>query len=45
MSSENADFVQLLFDRFPETQESLRAGTFAVGSPLAEDIVWDASEI
>ena len=37
--------MRLIFDAFPRTQERLRTGALALGPPLAEDIVWDASEI
>lgn len=43
--SANADFVRLLFERFPENREQLKAGTAPIGPPLAEDIVWDASDL
>jgi len=45
MSRENAEIVRSIFEAFPKTQERLRAGTFPIGPPLAENIVWDASGI
>ena len=41
----NAAFVRRIFDSFPRNQDRLRRGEFRIGFPLAEDIVWDASEI
>ena len=45
MPSENAEFVRRIFEAFPESQKRLRAGSLEMRPPLAEDIVWDASEI
>ena len=45
MSSENAEIVRRMFDAFPQIQDRLRAGALPIGPPLAEHIIWDASEI
>ena len=45
MSPENADYVRRIVEAFPAAQERLKKGTFPIGPPLAEGIVWDASDI
>ena len=45
MGPENAEFIRRIFEAFPVTQERLRNGTLEIRPPLAEDVVWDASEI
>jgi ketosteroid isomerase-like protein len=43
--SPNADFVRRIFEAFPRTQKGLREGTLEIRPPIAEDVVWDASDL
>ncbi len=45
MPSENAEWVRRIFEAFPRTQARLKEGTQPIGPPMANDIVWDASEL
>lgn len=45
MSRENVEIVRGAFDAFPFTQERLKHGTLPIADFVAEDVIWDASDM